>query len=176
MPSRGPYCQIHSVPANTRQIKTWCTLHSISQVCCNLIPENPAPPPPPSLSWNSRCDVGAQSLEAHGGRPLAPMGYPECHGSREKTDTTSCASNRWLEWSRVRRLSCSWHKLPIKRSRKYPASWGFFLAWPFVFRKLFAWFVSRVVEKPCQRETQKEENNDNNDDSKNRSKLNKLLT
>ena len=41
------------MPANTRQIKTWCTLHSISQVCCNLIPENPAPPPP-SLSHEIR--------------------------------------------------------------------------------------------------------------------------
>ena len=43
------------MPANTRQIKTWCTLHSISQVCCNLIPENPASPPPPaSLSHEIR--------------------------------------------------------------------------------------------------------------------------
>lgn len=42
------------MPANTRQIKTWCTLHSISAVCCNLILENPAPPPPLPLSHEIR--------------------------------------------------------------------------------------------------------------------------
>lgn len=174
MPSRGPYCQIHSVPANTRQIKTWCTLHSISPVCCNLILENPAPPALSLMKfalWRRSAKLGSAWRSTVGTDGISRMPRQQ-----RKTDTTSCASNRWLEWSRVRRLSCSWHKLPIKRSRKYPASWGFFLAWPFVFRKLFAWFVSRVVEKPCQRETQKKENNDNNDDSKNRSKLNKLLT